>query len=113
MFKERLKGLREEKGLKKKEMAEVLQIDETTYGKYELGKREPDFNTLARLADFFGVSTDYLLGRTDNRNHESTQNITLAAHRKDGYDRPLTEDEKELIDNILAAYRKSKEAKKE
>jgi transcriptional regulator with XRE-family HTH domain len=63
MFKERIKRLREVKGLNKRQIASILNIDESTYGKYELGKREPDFETVQKLADFFDVSVDYLLGR--------------------------------------------------
>lgn len=47
-------------------MAEMLGITRQAYGHYESGKREPDFVTLEKLATFFNVSTDYLLGRVDN-----------------------------------------------
>lgn len=65
MLKERLIQLREEKSLTKKDVAGFLKIDQSTYGKYELGKREPDYDTLLRIADFFDVSLDFLLGRSD------------------------------------------------
>lgn len=67
MFSNRLTLLREERGLTRKEVAEQLNIDQTTYGKYELSKREPDYETLQKLATFYCVSTDYLLGRTEER----------------------------------------------
>lgn len=75
MFSARLTQLREERGLTKKEVAEKLNIDQTTYGKYELSKRQPDYHTLQLIADFFDVSTDYLLGRTDERKN---QNINIS-----------------------------------
>lgn len=59
----RLRELREAKGLSRKAVAEKINIDQTTYGKYELNKREPDSETLKKLADFFEVTVDYLLGR--------------------------------------------------
>jgi transcriptional regulator with XRE-family HTH domain len=67
IFKERLVYLREEKNLKQKEFAEAIKIHNRNINRYELGLREPDFDTLIKIADFFNVSTDYLLGRTENR----------------------------------------------
>ena len=81
MLTERLIQLREEKKLTKKEVAEFLKIDQSTYGKYELGKREPDYDTLLRLADFFDVSVDYLLCRTNIRKLDKTE--TKAFHNFD------------------------------
>ncbi|WP_051350727.1 helix-turn-helix domain-containing protein [Caloramator sp. ALD01] len=66
MFGSRLKMLREEKGLKQKDLAKIIGISDRTIGMYEQGRREPDFETLIKIADHFGVTTDYLLGRTDN-----------------------------------------------
>jgi transcriptional regulator with XRE-family HTH domain len=67
LFKERLVQLREEMHLKQKEFAEAVKIHNRNINRYELGLREPDFDTLIQIADFFNVSTDYLLGRTENR----------------------------------------------
>ena len=49
-----------------KEMAEILGISRQAYANYEIGNREPDFDTLNKIANYFNVSTDYLLGRTDD-----------------------------------------------
>ena len=68
MFSTRLAQLREELGLTRKEVAEKLNIDQTTYGKYELSKRQPDYDTLQKISSFYNVSVDYLLGRTNVRN---------------------------------------------
>ena len=59
----RLKDLRAARNLRQADMADLLQINRTTYVKYETGASEPPLETVARLADFFGVSVDYLLGR--------------------------------------------------
>lgn len=64
----RLRELRQEKKLSQADVAEFLQISRQAYNFYETGKREPDNETLQKLASFFNVSTDYLLGRTDERN---------------------------------------------
>ncbi|HML33801.1 helix-turn-helix domain-containing protein [Sporomusa sphaeroides] len=63
MLGEHLKQLRENKKLTQQEMADKIGIARGTYAHYEINRREPDNATLARLADFFGVTTDELLGR--------------------------------------------------
>ena len=63
---ERLKELRLKKKLLQKDVADYLGVNRTTYVKYETGASQPDNDTLSRLADFFGVSVDYLLGRENN-----------------------------------------------
>ena len=65
-FPERLKSLRTSKKVTQKTMAEYLSMGEQAYQKYEYGKREPNHETTIRLADFFNVSLDYLMGRSDN-----------------------------------------------
>ena len=67
MFSTRLKILRNEKGLTQKELAEKLNVRNTTISKYELKEREPDIKTLSLLSEFFGVSIDYLIGKTNVR----------------------------------------------
>lgn len=57
-----LRSLRENMGLKQKEAAEKLGINQVTYNRYEQGEREPDIKTLMQLAKFYNVTTDYLLG---------------------------------------------------
>ena len=61
----RLIKLRENKALKQFEVANLLNINPVTYNRYEKGEREPDHKMLKKLAVFFNVSTDYLLGLTD------------------------------------------------
>ena len=59
----KLKELRTNRGLSQKELAEIVGVSNSTISMYEMGQREPDFATVVKFADFFGVSTDYLLGR--------------------------------------------------
>lgn len=66
-FADRLREARNLRHVKQREMAEYLQIGLRSYQNYEGGQREPDFKTLVALADFLDVSTDYLLGRTDQQ----------------------------------------------
>ena len=65
MYVNRLRDLREDKDLKQKDLAKVLQIHQTTYSDYELDKLNVPVPTLHILADFYQVSIDYLLGRTN------------------------------------------------
>ncbi|EDO61436.1 putative repressor LexA [[Clostridium] leptum DSM 753] len=63
VFRIRLKELRENAGLSQYGFAEKIGISQSTVGNWEAGSREPNFKTMERIADFFGVSVDYLLGR--------------------------------------------------
>ena len=62
---QRLKTLREEKGLTQKQLAEVFKINAVTYLHYEKAQREPPLELLADIAEFYGVSVDFLLGIKD------------------------------------------------
>lgn len=65
---DRLRSLRIESGMTQSQIAEMLSVSTVTIARYESGQREPSNRTLVMLADFFNVTTDYLLGRTDARN---------------------------------------------
>ena len=65
---ERMRLLRKEKGLIQEVAAREIGIVLRSYMRYEKGEREPVASTLMKMADFYGVTTDYLLGRTDKRN---------------------------------------------
>ena len=64
---EHLRGLREDRDISQAEMAELLNIHQTTYSNYELEKGNIPLQTLITLADFFHTSIDYLVGLTDER----------------------------------------------
>ena len=64
---QQLSILRKSKGLTQKEIAEHIGVSRQAYANYESGNREPDFKTLLKLAEYLDVSTDYLLGREDQR----------------------------------------------
>ena len=63
---ERIKQLRAACGATQKEIALLLGMTPNAYQKYEYGEREPNMATFIALADYFDVSLDYLVGRTDN-----------------------------------------------
>lgn len=64
---ERLRALRKEKNMRQADVAKLLGIGVRTYQYYEGDEHRPDYEMLIKLADFFEVSTDYLLGRTEER----------------------------------------------
>lgn len=65
VFKDRLKALRTDNDITQKEIAEYLNISRTAYSGYENFGNEPDYETLVKIADYFDVTIDYLLCRTN------------------------------------------------
>lgn len=66
MYFQRLRDLREDRDLLQKDVADVLGISQTVYSRYERGFQTIPVAHLLRLADFYGTSTDYILGRTNS-----------------------------------------------
>lgn len=62
----RLKELRKKRNISQLKLAMDLQLNQNTISRYETGTREADYSTLIKIADYFDVSIDYLLERTDN-----------------------------------------------
>ncbi|WP_252503234.1 helix-turn-helix domain-containing protein [Sporosarcina sp. Marseille-Q4943] len=87
MFSESLKALRKKKKMSQQEMADFLGITRQGYAKYESGESEPSFATLEKIALFFGVTTDDLLG------FENTINVA-------GKDISLTDYELKLFNEL-------------
>lgn len=69
----RIRELRKSRKITMKKLGELLGYSEVCVSQYETGKRQPNNEALFKFADFFGVSVDYLLGRTDIPNMESLQ----------------------------------------
>ncbi|WP_407314017.1 helix-turn-helix domain-containing protein [Desulfosporosinus sp. SB140] len=66
MLGKRLLYLRNKLELTQEELAKIFCMSRSTYAQYEVGRRKPDYDTLQRIADYFNVSTDFLLGRTED-----------------------------------------------
>jgi transcriptional regulator with XRE-family HTH domain len=64
----KIRKLRIERGYTLKQLGEMLNLGESTISMYETGKRNPDYDTLTKIAEIFNVTTDYLLGRTNEPN---------------------------------------------
>jgi len=102
----RLRELRTEKKLTQADVAKFLKISHQAYNFYETGRREPDNETLQKIADFFDVSTDYLLGRTDERNPVSTNNDDWPPEAKVLFRdvKKLTPEQLELVTKLVKEF---------
>lgn len=67
-FCDRLRELRSEKGISQADLSKMLKLSRSRINMYERGEREPNFETLELLGDFFNVDLDYLLGKSDIKN---------------------------------------------
>lgn len=110
-FGDRLRELRLSKGLRQIDLCEILKVSKSAVGAYERNEREPVYKQLMNLADYFNVSLDYLLGRSDeplvveqyikrdiHDFSEILDNYELKVH-----DYHLTEEDKQRIKDICLA----------
>lgn len=86
-FGDRLKKLRKEKGMTQEELAQKFNTGKASISHYESNRRFPDASTIKKYADFFGVTVDYMLGITDEKNiYESIPAETIEILKELGYD---------------------------
>lgn len=109
----RIKELRIEKGLLQSDIAKYINKSERIVGFYEKGQRDPSTETLLMLSELFGVSVDYILGKSDIRNPESldTDKINIGLSKKD-YN-PPTKEQQEKIEEFARFVLKDNLKKKE
>lgn len=99
----RFKELRNEKDMTQDTLVQIFNdkyhttFNKSTISQYENDKRKPEVNILENWAEFFGVSVDYLLGRTDIRNYEEN---TIAAHTDDRTQQ-LSEEGRKRLDDFI------------
>jgi len=115
MLKSRLKALREQKKMTQGEISKRLGMARTTYSGYENGSRDPDPDTIRKIADFHEVTIDYLLGRDTTTYKDLTPNETDFIIREivQDYNLDLTipgqrEKLEDLIKIVLADYTKKR-----
>lgn len=102
IFGDRLKSLRNRKGLSQSEFAKQIGVSKSSVNMYERGDREPNFETLEAIADYFNVDLDYLMGKSEIENRARfVLGVANAAP-------PLTDDESDL----LRKYRRLDDAAK-
>jgi len=79
-----LRGLREDNDMHQKDIAKLIKTTQQQYSKYETGDTELSTNVLIILADFYGTSTDYLLGRTNRKEGVVSTNEMITANHSAG-----------------------------
>ncbi|GAB2022918.1 helix-turn-helix transcriptional regulator [Pseudolactococcus yaeyamensis] len=105
MFQERLKSLRLEQKLTQKQIAEKLGISQQSYAQWENGKRKPSGETLQKLADFFDVSVDSLLGNTDERVSQLDISLDKALDKSVAYEgNELSDSDRNAIKDLIKEY---------
>ena len=111
-FGTRLKELRTERGFSQEELAEKLNVSTKHYGHLEQGRKGCSVDFLLELADFFHVSTDYLLGKTEY-SHINDGNLSPVENEMLGYYRKLSDSRKhEVLGEIRHIYRADKKPDK-
>lgn len=105
MFIERLKKLRKKEKLTQKDIATFLNISQPAYQQFESGKKKMNLETMEKLADYFNVSIDYLLGKTDIPDFDLEIDINNAIDNSVAYDgTPITDNDREIIKDFLKDY---------
>ena len=74
--------LRKRNGYTQVDLSKMLNIQQTSYSKYEKNQRQPDYETIKKIADFYGVTTDYLLERTQGIDNDITQYNNLLSNEE-------------------------------
>lgn len=97
---ERIAQLRKSRSMSQFQLAKMLNIATSTLGMYETNKRKPNMEMLEKLADFFGVSVDFLLGRPekdDLKTADLADDDTIFTYKG----QPLSDDDKEIIRRLM------------
>lgn len=99
-FKDRLKQLRRETELTQQELAKKLGVSFSSISMYERGEREPSFEMLEMIADFFNVDMNYLLGKTDTPHETREVEVFAASSKKETFYDDLPEEAVQELENF-------------
>lgn len=102
----KLKELRKEHKLSMKELGKILGLSESTISLYEAGKREPDIKTLIKMADYFDVSVDILLGRDETNKEKIRDDHSLSMFNFEKMCDELDEHSLDRIHSVLYSLRR-------
>ena len=103
----RIKELRKEKGIRQSELAKLLHVSQQAVGSWETGRTIPGADTLNILADYFNVTTDYLLGRPEKKDDDNVDYVALdkALDNARSFDgEPMDDHDREILRGILKGY---------
>ena len=112
MFVERLKSLRAEKGISQSALSDYMGVTQQAIAKWETDKATPDPDSLKRLANFFCVSVDYLVGKSSVKNSAEEKlplilkvlsEMELSEEQKKSYEKLLSMDQDEKLSNLREA----------
>ena len=112
----KLRELRLEKGVSQDEVADALKVKNYTIGNWERNRAEPNISALVELADYFGCSLDYLLGREDDVGNVTVMGAELNAREQKLIDcfRSLNDDGKtaflSVAENLAGMYKAAPQA---
>lgn len=101
-FGNRLRQLRKEKNLRQSDLATIINVNRATIGKYETDERFPDRKTLENIADYFQVSIDYLLERTNMRGLNQASHMSADQGAEKEESEASIENETVTIKELLA-----------
>lgn len=100
MIGQRIRDLRKQKRMSQTELAKMLAVSQTTVTAWETGKAEPSSSAITSLADYFDVTTDYLLGRPDKKEKKSVElsddDVIMTYQGKE-----LSNEDKEIIRRLM------------
>lgn len=102
-----LKKLRQEKGISQQVLADFILVSQQSVNKYENHKVEPDIDTIVKIADYFEVSVDYLIGRTDVKHSAeklSFNDLNVKESKMISKFRSFNEKQKECITNLIDTF---------
>lgn len=105
MIGQTVRNLRKQKRISQTELAKILHVSQQTITAWETGKAEPSSSAVSNLADYFNVTTDYLLGRPEKQTESRQQTISKAidtAMANDG--KELDQHDKDVIKSLIEAY---------
>lgn len=110
MFAYKLKELRQAKKITQNQLAKELNVSQQTIGSWEVSRAEPNTEMINRLADYFNVTTDYLLGRNDTPEWATDfetielQELLRGNHSLAYNEGEVTEEDRKAIDNMITGY---------
>lgn len=104
MKSDKLKEARAARGMSMQAMADALGISFNTYQKYEYSSREPSYDTLSKMADILGVTTDYLLGRPEAKPPEDPLQVLVQQKNLDALEQVLFERYMQLPENARKEF---------
>ena len=107
MIGQTIRDLRKLKKMSQSELAKVVGVSQTTVTAWETGKAEPSSSAISNLADYFNVTTDYLLGRPEKKDDDNVDYVALdkALDNARSFDgEPIGDHDREILRGILKGY---------